>query len=206
MEATYIGNHAVWTAPFGGSSGPAEPALSAITWRPMACTPFLEPVRRDTTTRTPVPCWPTRSARTAVTSSWPRRASAAFSPIPASPPAVAVGALYPSRSSGRLSPAGAPTGDSKYDSLQVKATKRLSHSLQAGGAYTWGQGFTRARPGRTSSTPQSDRVALQQIPPQTLNFNATYTVPKASFFPKAVNQSPRIGSSAGSRTTRAARS
>jgi len=87
---------------------------------------------------------------------------------------------------GPIGVSGSPTGDSKYDSLQIKATKRFSHNFQAGGAYTWGQGFT--RPGRQDFfNPASDVWALQQIPPQVLTFNATYTTPKASYFPKYVN-------------------
>ncbi len=87
---------------------------------------------------------------------------------------------------GAIEPSGSPTGNSKYDSLQIKVTKRLSHHLQAGGSYTWGQGFT--RPVRQDFfNPQSAQWELQNIPPQTLTFNATYTVPKASFFPKFVN-------------------
>lgn len=91
-------------------------------------------------------------------------------------------ALYPYPQFGALEPADSPTGDSKYDSLQIKATKRFSHGLQAGGSYTWGQGFTRP-PVQDFFNPQSARWQLQQIPPQTLNFNAIYTVPQAEFIP-----------------------
>ena len=87
---------------------------------------------------------------------------------------------------GVINPSGSPTGNSKYDSLQVKATKRFSHNIQAGGAYTWGQGFV--RPTRQDFfNPATAVWQLQQIPPQVLTFNATYTTPKASFFPKYVN-------------------
>jgi hypothetical protein len=88
--------------------------------------------------------------------------------------------LYPYPQFGALADVNSPTGDSKYDSLQIKATKRFSHGLQAGGTYTWGQGFTRPTP-QDFFNPQSARWQLQQIPPQDLNFNAIYTVPKADF-------------------------
>ncbi len=52
-------------------------------------------------------------------------------------------ALYPFPQYGNLCITGSPTGDTKYDSLQIKVTKRLSHGLQAGGNFTWGQGFQR---------------------------------------------------------------
>jgi hypothetical protein len=95
-------------------------------------------------------------------------------------------ALYPFPQYGGIEPTSSPTGDSKYNSLQVKATKRFSHGLQAGGSYTWGQGFTRATR-QDFFNPLSAQWALQQIPPQTLNFNAVYTVQKAAFFNKWAN-------------------
>ncbi|HEY6342810.1 MAG TPA: TonB-dependent receptor [Bryobacteraceae bacterium] len=95
-------------------------------------------------------------------------------------------ALYPYPQFGAVAITGSPTQNSKYDSLQIKATKRLSHNLQGGGAYTWAQGFTRATR-QDFFNPASGRWALQQIPPQALNFNISYTVPKASFLPKYVN-------------------
>ena len=94
--------------------------------------------------------------------------------------------LYPFPQFGALEPTWSPTGDSKYDSLQMKTTKRLSHGLQASGAYTWAKGFT--RPTRQDFfNPATNPWALQQIPPQTLTFSVTYEVPKASFLNKIEN-------------------
>ena len=55
-------------------------------------------------------------------------------------------ALYPFPQFGALAPTGSATGDTKYDSLQIKGTKRFSHGFQASGAYTWAKGFTRGTP------------------------------------------------------------
>ncbi len=96
-------------------------------------------------------------------------------------------ALVPYPQYGSIGPSGSPTNNSKYDSLQLKATKRLSHNLQAGGAFTWGQGFNRASR-QDFFNPASAVWALQQIPPRVLTFNFLYTTPKASFFPKWANQ------------------
>ena len=64
-------------------------------------------------------------------------------PYPGFPTSTSLqGVLYPFPQFPSLEPSVSPTGDSKYDSLQIKATKRFSHGLQAGGAFTWGQGFT----------------------------------------------------------------
>ena len=91
--------------------------------------------------------------------------------------------LYPFPQFGNLLPSGSPTGGSTYNSLQIKATKRFSHGLQASGAYTWAKGFNRATR-QDFFNPQSSVWALQNIPPEVLTFNATYTVPKARFLPK----------------------
>jgi hypothetical protein len=94
--------------------------------------------------------------------------------------------LYPYPQFGALAYSGAPTGKTQYDSFQLKITKRFSHGLQASGAYTWAKGFS--RPGRQDFwNPNANPWALQQIPPQVLTFNFTYTVPKSSFFPTYVD-------------------
>jgi hypothetical protein len=96
-------------------------------------------------------------------------------------------ALYPFPQFGNLLPAGSPTGDSKYDSLQIKLTKRFSHGFQASGAYTWAKGFT-APNQQDFFNPEANPWALQQIPPQALTFNFTYTIQKFAFLPKIANE------------------
>jgi hypothetical protein len=94
--------------------------------------------------------------------------------------------LYPYPQFGQLTVSNSPVGKSKYDSLQIKGTKRFSHGLQAGGAFTWAQGFN--RPGPQDFFNQGGSAwQLQQIPPFALTFNFVYTVPKATFLPKVVN-------------------
>ncbi|MBV8730545.1 MAG: TonB-dependent receptor [Acidobacteriia bacterium] len=94
--------------------------------------------------------------------------------------------LYPFPQFGAIEPTGSPTGNSKYDSLQIRATKRLSHGLQVTSNFTWGQGFTRPTP-QDFFNPQSARWVLQQLPPFDFNLTAVYTVPKASFLPKVAD-------------------
>jgi hypothetical protein len=100
-------------------------------------------------------------------------------------------ALYPfpqftSSTGTAIGVSGSPTGNSKYDSLQIKATKRFSHNLQGGGSFTWGQGFNRATR-QDFFNPASAVWAIQNYPPLALTFNAIYEVPKASFLPKWAN-------------------
>jgi hypothetical protein len=83
---------------------------------------------------------------------------------------------------GTIGPAGSPTGGSKYDSLQTKATKRFSHGLQAGGFFTWAQGFNTEPFRQDYFNPASNHEVLSQIPPRTLSFNFIYTTPKAQYF------------------------
>jgi hypothetical protein len=89
-------------------------------------------------------------------------------------------ALYPYPQFGALAIDTSPTGNSRYDSLQAKATKRLSHGLQAAGAFTWAKSFVRNTP-QDFFNPQSSVWALQQIPPLALTFNMTYITPKTDF-------------------------
>jgi hypothetical protein len=92
-------------------------------------------------------------------------------------------ALYPYPQFGALAVAESPTGNSRYDSLQAKGTKRFSHGLQAAGAFTWGRGFLRNNR-QDFFNPASSVWALQQIPPLTLTINFTYVTPKAEFLKK----------------------
>jgi hypothetical protein len=108
-----------------------------------------------------------------------------YSGFPTSTPLM--GILYPFPQFGALNPTtGSATGNSRYDSLQLKATKRFSHGLQAGGAFTFAKGFT--RPARQDFfNTQSNPWALQQIPARALTFNFTYTTPKAPFLNRIEN-------------------
>jgi hypothetical protein len=95
-------------------------------------------------------------------------------------------ALYPYPQYGNLSVAESPTGRSKYDSLQVKATKRLSHGLQAAGAFTWQKAFVGANR-QNYFDPTSSVWDLQQVPPFQLTFNITYMTPSVPLLNRYAN-------------------
>lgn len=67
------------------------------------------------------------------------------------------------------------TGQTWYDSLQVKATKRMSHGLQVNGVFTWSKSLTNIRPNlflASNKSHQSTDV------PFLFNVNILYTTPK----------------------------
>ena len=133
-----------------------EPHSSPQNTRHMACTLTREPVRRATTLRRPASARVTTTTADRALLSQPISSTAVtpdagrawdHQPFPYSgfPTSSALSSVIctPSRSSADWPRVNSPTGNSKYDSLQMKATKRFSHGLQAGGSFTWAQGFTR---------------------------------------------------------------
>jgi hypothetical protein len=89
---------------------------------------------------------------------------------------------------------GPPSGDTWYDSLQIKVTKRYSHGLTAQVAYTFSKSLTNAANSNTSYLTPNDPVLNDpyNIPtdkqlsgfdqPQVLVISFTYTTPKAEGF------------------------
>jgi hypothetical protein len=194
MEASYVGNRAVWlgSGPLGSvagtgpnSSGSAQ--IPASTYAEFGLYPYpgTGPAGTNNYADYLLTLQPLSSA--AVQSRLAASGHAGFTPYAGFPAFDSLqAALYPFPQYGGILDANSPTGASKYDSLQIKATKRFSHGLQAGGTFTWGQGFV--RPDRQNFfDPQSSEWQLQQIPIEDLNFNAIYTVPKAAFLPRGVN-------------------
>ncbi len=92
--------------------------------------------------------------------------------------------LYPFPQFGALANTNIADGESRYDALQVKGTKRLSHGLQVSGTFSWSRAFTLS--GRQDFfNPQSAVWELQSTDqPFLFNMNAVYTTPKAPFLEK----------------------
>lgn len=65
-----------------------------------------------------------------------------------------------------------PTGSTWYDSLQIKATKRLSHGLQVNSAFTWSKALEAIRP---NLFVQSDKSIQPTDQPFLWNTNIVYT-------------------------------
>ncbi len=78
---------------------------------------------------------------------------------------------------------GAPTGSTYYDSLQAKATQRLSHGLSVTSLFTWSKSLVAAR--EEFFNPNSSQKQLQTTDqPFLFNIAAVYTTPKARFLDK----------------------
>jgi len=197
LEATYVGNRAVWlgSGPLGSVAGTGvhpvngtgTAQVSEQTYAQYGFYPYpgTGPAGTNNYADYLLTTQPLNSA--AVQARLAASGHAGFTPYAGFPGTNSLtSALYPFPQYGGILDANSPTGDSKYDSLQLKATKRFSHGLQAGGTYTWGKGFV--RPERQDFfNPQSTVWQLQQIPPEDLNFNVIYTVPGAPFLPKGVH-------------------
>ena len=197
LEASFVGNHAAWLQPFGTNLGflseTSAPDYARYGLFPI---PGTGPCASNPLTACASTTYNNNADRALlaqpVSSTAVEQRMAAIGVgnggllLPytsASTATTLANAIKPYSQFPALNPSGAPTGDSMYESLQVKATKRFSHGLQAGGSFTWAKSFTRAQ--------QNDRIDffnpnitvwdLQNIPFRTLNFNVIYTVPKATF-------------------------
>jgi hypothetical protein len=201
MEASYVGNRVVWLGgalgqlgnlsrispqqyaayglfPYPGT-GPCSPSPGSAGGGVCASTTYNNNNDRNLLTQSiSNPAVISNEAAHGITNLVP------YAGFPTSSPLSSI--LVPFPQFGALNPTGSATGDSKYDSLQMKATKRFSHGLQASGAFTWAKGFNRATR-QDFFNPQSSVWALQQLPPRSLTFNFVYTVPKAAFLNKIEN-------------------
>jgi hypothetical protein len=96
----------------------------------------------------------------------------------------------PQWAGGVLPWSGPPLGDTWYDSMQVKVTKRYSHGLQAQGNFTWAKGLVDGASSDSTyflgGSPATNDIynfgqnkqLNQYVAPLAMTITATYTVPK----------------------------
>jgi hypothetical protein len=86
---------------------------------------------------------------------------------------------------GALGVTGSATGRTWYDSLQAKATQRLSHGLSVTSEFTWSKALANPTATQDIFNPNSSIKQLQSTDqPYLFNIAAVYTTPKARFFDK----------------------
>jgi hypothetical protein len=173
LEASYVGNRGMWWTGAGPDLGLLE-QISPATFQSYGLTPYTNVA--DNALLSQLVTSPSAVSRFGHVlqpySSFNGTVLQALEAFPQFSTAGFLGNTYTT--------ANAPTGDTWYNALQAKATKRLSHGLQATGTFTWSKSLVSTRedfwnPGSSSKTFQSTDQ------PFLLNANITYTTPKATF-------------------------
>ncbi|HLK50367.1 MAG TPA: TonB-dependent receptor [Bryobacteraceae bacterium] len=180
VEAAYVGNRGVWWSSsgigFGANLGLLD-QVSPATFAAHGLDPYHSPTDNLLLSQ-PINS-PAVIARVGNVSPYPgfpanQTLLNALRPYPQFS-AVAGGFGPP----GPLQVSNAPTGDTWYDSLQAKVTKRFSHGLSATGTFTWSKSLISTR--ENFWDPASSSKTLQTTDqPFLFNANILYTVP--SFF------------------------
>jgi hypothetical protein len=136
VEASYVGNRGVWwTAPtLAGINYNAVTPQGLLAQRQYGSTTGI-----DVTNPTDGNLLTTPISSPQVIARFPGLANPnnVYPGFPANQPLIAALVPYPQWYGGIPPFLGPPLGDNWYDSLQVKATKRLSHGLDAQVAFTW---------------------------------------------------------------------
>jgi hypothetical protein len=168
MEASYVGNRGVWwSGPLGilDQVSPARfaqfgldpyhnPADNLLLSKPLS-DPSVQARIGDFR---PYPGYPTASKLMDALRPFPQ-----YSTIGATGSPIAV--------------TGSPTGNTWFDSLQVKLTKRMSHGLQVNGTYTYSKALTSTR--QDVFNPNSSAKSIQSTDqPHVMAINILYQVPK----------------------------
>jgi hypothetical protein len=136
VEASYVGNRgAWWTAPtLAGINYNAQTPQGLMTQRQYGSTTGV-----DVTNPTDANLLTTPISSPQVIARFPGLANPnnVYPGFPANQPLIAALVPYPQWFGGIPPFLGPPLGDTWYDSLQIKGTKRLSHGLDAQVAFTW---------------------------------------------------------------------
>jgi hypothetical protein len=162
VEASYVGNRGVWWGgPLGYLNQVSPGAFSAY-----GLNPYTNPADNLLLSSTIA----TAGVVSRVGSLMP------YSGYPTS--GTLLNTLRPFPQFNTIAVAGSPTGKTWYDSLQIKADKRLSHGLQANGTFTWSKALVLVR--EDLFNPASSTKSIQSTDqPFLFNANVIYTTQKA---------------------------
>jgi hypothetical protein len=182
IDAAYVGNRGAWWA---------APLLAGLNYNALTPQQLLSQYGLDVTNRADTTLLNTQINSPNVIARFPGLAnpSSVYPGFPAT--STLLQALRPYPQWNGIPPfLGPPMGDTWYDSLQIKATQRLSHGLSAQVAYTWQKELTNGTNSNTSYVTPSPplindvfNIALdKQISgfsiPQELIISFNYTTPR----------------------------
>jgi len=176
IEASYVGNRGVWWSGPGQQNLGLLNQVSPATFAAYGLNPYTNP--NDNLLLSKTISDPAVIARVG-----------ALSPYPGYPTSSTLGnALrafpqFAGASGTSLVVTNAPTGDTYYDSLQIKGTQRLSHGLQTNATFTWSKAMVALR--QDLFNPNGTVKEIQPTDqPFLFNLSLTYTTPKAQFLNK----------------------
>jgi len=170
VEASYVGNRGVWWTGAGANLGLLN-QVSPATFAAYGLNPYTNPADNlflsnlnsspAVIARFGQPLLPYAGFRGSV-----------LQALEAYPQFSSAGNIF-----GPYAVTNAPTGNTWYDSLQAKVTKRFSHGLEAFGTFTWSKALVSTR--QDFFNPNSSAKTLQATDqPFLFNANIVYTIPK----------------------------
>ena len=182
VDASYVGNRSAWFV---------APLLASLNYNALTPEILKSRYQIDVTNRTDTALLNTPINSPLVTARFPWLANpnSVYPGFPATQPLKQALRDYP-QWNGIPPFLGPPNGNTWYDSLQIKATKRLSHGLSVQMAYAWQKELTNGTNSNTSYvTPSAplindvyNKALDKQISgfsqPQTLTISFNYTTPK----------------------------
>ena len=181
VEASYVGNRSAWFV---------APLLASLNYNALTPEGLKSRYGLDVTNKTDTALLNTPINSPAVIERFPSLANpnSVYAGFPATQPLKQALRDYP-QWNGIPPFLGPPMGNTWYDSLQVKATKRYSHGLSVAMAYTWQKELTNGTNSNTSyvtpSAPLINDVFNKSLDkqisgfsqPQTLIISFNYTTP-----------------------------
>jgi carboxypeptidase family protein/TonB-dependent receptor-like protein len=165
VEASYVANRGVWWSGMGQQSLGLLNQVSPAVFSKYGLNPYSNPA--DNLLLSSIISSAGVIARTGVLTP--------YSGYPTSSTLVNALRAYPQFST--LNTTNTPTGNTWYDSLQIKGTHRLSRGLQANATFTWSKALVAIR--QDIFNPASSTKEIQPTDqPFLFNANLTYTTPK----------------------------
>jgi hypothetical protein len=164
IDASYVGNRGVWWTTGGAGQPGTRAVLNQVSperFAQFGLDPFHNPADNLLLSQ------PLSSA--AVASRLAAAGFPNFVPYPGYPTSnTLINALRPFPQFSTINVTNSPTGNTWYDSLQVKATKRMSHGLSVNGTYTWSKALVSTvqdvfNPTRTKSIQSTDQPHALQL-------------------------------------------